>query len=270
MKRLMFAVSLFMLTSTTLFGENIIFKADSMNGKAGSKTDATTLKGNAFVQTDTMEISADSIELNGDNFRFILATGNVNGKIIESEMEFSCGKVRYDRTTKIARLEDSVHLIDVKNNVTADAQLIEYNQNTEIAVMQISVKLIQKDNTCTSAYSVYRKNDQMLEMSGNPKIVQGEDTFRAQEITLDLDSQEITLDGRVSGTVTDSKKEETKKPAEETAPSPDGSPDSPPPEAAVSNENEENPTESSDQISTVETSAKTEKDSSETKTEEAS
>ena len=47
-------------------------------------------------------------------------------------------------------------------------------------------------------------------MSGNPKIVQGKDTFRAQEITLNLESQEITLDGRVRGTVTDSQKSEKK------------------------------------------------------------
>ena len=206
----------FLTLSSLLFAENIIFRADSMSGKAGSKTDATVLKGSAFVQTETMEISADSIELNGENFRYIVASGSVNGKITESQMEFSCGKVRYDRTTKIARLEDSVHLVDTKNDVSADAQLIEYNQGTEIAVMQISVKLIQKDNTCTSAYAVYRKNDQMLEMSGNPKIVQGQDTFRAQEITLNLDSQEITLDGRVSGTVTDTKKSE-----KEAAPTPE-------------------------------------------------
>ncbi|MDE7391506.1 MAG: LPS export ABC transporter periplasmic protein LptC, partial [Treponemataceae bacterium] len=108
---------------------------------------------------------------------------------------------------KIANLESSVHLVDVQNEVTADAQVIEYNQTTEIAVMQINVTLRQKDNTCTAAYAVYRKNDKMLEMSGNPKIVQGEDTFRAQGITLDLDTQEITLDGRVSGTVTDTKKD---------------------------------------------------------------
>lgn len=232
MKQTLLTLALLAISSL-LFAENIVFKADSMSGKAGSKTDATVLKGSAFVQTETMEISADSIELNGENFRYIVATGSVSGKITESQMEFSCGKVRYDRTTKIARLEDSVHLVDTKNDVSADAQLIEYNQNTEIAVMQISVKLIQKNNTCTSAYAIYRKNDQMLEMSGNPKIVQGEDTFRAQEITLNLDSQEITLDGRVSGTVTDTKKSESK------SESPEGANEAPAPEGIKNGENED-------------------------------
>lgn len=208
MKNLFFTAVCFCAASL-LCAEKITFTADSLTGTAGSKTDTTRLQGNAFVKTETMEITADSIELSGENFRYIIAEGMVTGKNTESQMDFTCGKMHYDRQTKIANLEDSVHLVDIQNNVTADAQIIEYNQSTEIAVMQINITLKQKDNTCTSAYAVYRKNDKMLEMSGNPKIVQGEDTFRAQEITLDLDTQEITLDGRVSGTVTDTKKEKS-------------------------------------------------------------
>ena len=89
----------------------------------------------------------------------------------------------------------------------ADAQIIEYNQDTEVSLLQIGVKIVQKDNVCTSAHAIYRKKEQTLDMSGNPKIQQGEDTFRAQEISLNLETDEITLDGRVSGTVTDTKKE---------------------------------------------------------------
>ncbi|MCR5723619.1 MAG: organic solvent tolerance protein OstA [Treponema sp.] len=203
-----FAV-LFLFCASVLFSETITFTADSMTGVAGDKTNKTSLLGHAYVKTASMEISADEITLDGDDFRFITALGSVSGKNTKSNMDFTCGKMTYDRTTEIARIEDSVHLVDNENDVSIDAQLIEYNQKTEIAVMQISVTLKQKNNTCTSAYAVYRKLAQMLEMSGNPKIVQGEDSFRAQEIVLNLDTQEITLDGRVSGTVTDSKKEKS-------------------------------------------------------------
>lgn len=201
---------LIFFTLTCSFSEAIKFQADSMTGVSGSKNDETKLVGNAFVKTSSMEIKADSIILNGDDFKYITAEGNVEGKNTETKMDFNCGRLRYDRDTKLARLEDSVHMLDVENEVSIDAQIIEYNQDKEIATMQIGVTIKQKDNTCTSAYAIYRKGVQMLEMSGNPKIVQGEDTFRAQEIILNLDSQEITLSGRVSGTVTDSKKEEKK------------------------------------------------------------
>lgn len=196
---------IFALVPAMIFCEEITFTADFMSGTAGSKTDTTTLEGNATVQTSSMNISADAIELSGEDFRFITATGTVSGSITESQMDFTCGKLKYDRQTKVAQLEDAVHLVDVANEVTADAQIIEYNQNSETAVMQIEITLTQKDNICTSAFAIYKKSEQKLEMSGNPKIQQGTDSFRAQEITLNLETQEITLDGRVKGTVSDSK-----------------------------------------------------------------
>ena len=182
--------------------EKISFQADSMSGVSGQTNEQTVLSGNASVITETMEIAADTIELSGTDFRFITATGQVSGTNTESQLQFTCSSMRYDRTTKIAILQDSVHLVDVENDVTADAELIEYNQTTDIAVMQIQVTLVQKDNTCTAAYAVYQKEAQLLTMTGNPQIVQGTDTFRALEIQLNLDTQEIKLDGRVKGSVT--------------------------------------------------------------------
>lgn len=204
------------ITPALTSAEKISFSADSMSGTVGDKSDSTTLSGEAYVLTDTMEIAADVINMSGKDFRYIEATGSIKGKNTESEMEFTCGRMKYDRETKIAQLIDNVSLTDIKNEVTAKAQLIEYNQETDIAVMHIDIELKQKDNTCTGAYAVYRKKSQMLELSGNAQIQQGNDTFRAQEITLDLDSQEITLDGRVKGSIIDERKsketEETQNP----------------------------------------------------------
>lgn len=204
-------ISLFLFsvfTAGKAIAEKITFSANSMTGVVGDKSDSTTLNGEAYVLTDSMEIFADQIGLSGKNFRFIEAHGNIKGKNMESELEFTCDKLKYDRETKIAELSDNVDLKDIKNDVNAKAQIIEYNQNTETAVMQIEIQLTQKNNVCTGAYAIYRKNDQMLELSGNSQIKQGEDTFRAQQITLDLTSQEITLDGRVKGSIIDEKKVE--------------------------------------------------------------
>lgn len=193
---------IFIFSTAFCFSETITFSADSMSGKTGDDSDYTKMEGNAKVKTDSMEIEADLIELKGEDFRYIVATGNIKGKNTKSKLDFTCDKLTYDKETKNVTLENTVHLIDIENEVTADAQYIEYNQDTEIAIMQISVNLTQKKNICTAAYAIYKKKEQMLEMSGNPKVVQDEDTFRAQTITLNLDTQEITMDGRVKGSVT--------------------------------------------------------------------
>ena len=234
---------IFALVPAMIFCEEITFTADFMSGTAGSKTDTTTLEGNATVQTSSMNISADAIELSGEDFRFITATGTVSGSITESQMDFTCGKLKYDRQTKVAQLEDAVHLVDVANEVTADAQIIEYNQNSETAVMQIEITLTQKDNVCTSAFAIYKKSEQKLEMSGNPKIQQGTDSFRAQEITLNLETQEITLDGRVKGTVSDGKPAKTETDTESAESETASQAENPPSESEISSQTENSPSD---------------------------
>lgn len=214
---LFYILLIFSFTANT---EQITFSADSMTGTAGSKNSTTILKGNAKVKTESMEISAETIELSGKNFRQITASGKVVGKNTESKMDFTCERMKYDRQTKIAVLEQNVELSDTENGVNAKAELIEYDQKKETAIMQIQVNLTQKKNVCTSAYAIYSKNEQTLEMSGNPKIVQNGDTFRAQVILLDMETQEITLTGKVKGSVSTA---ESSKPEQKISAEPESS-----------------------------------------------
>ena len=180
-----------------------------MNGQAGNTNTTTSLSGNAYIKTETMEIQADDVELSGDNYRYIKATGHISGKNLKSNMEFTCDSLEYDRTTKLASLRGNVKLEDKENDVKADAQIIDYNQDTEIAVLQVQIKLTQKDNICSGSYAVYYKKAQLLEISGNAQVKQDDDLFRAQHITLDMNTQDITLGGNVKGTVTDTKQAES-------------------------------------------------------------
>ena len=187
------------------FAENIIFKADLMSGKSSGTKEYAKLTGNASIITSSMEIYADVIELSGENYRFIEATGNVSGTNVKNKIDFTCGQLLYDRETEIATLQNAVHLIDRENETIAYAEIMDYNQNRSTIVMQISVAMQQKDNICTGSHAIYKTKDRTLFLSGNPQITKGKDVFRAQEIELNLDTQDIILDGRVRGSVEDTK-----------------------------------------------------------------
>ena len=199
------SLSLALFAATPLFAEKIIFSANRMMGQAGNSNTTTTLSGNAYIKTESMEIQADDVELSGDNYRYIKASGNITGKNTKSNMDFTCDSLEYDRTTKVAILKGNVKLDDKENEVNAEAQVIEYNQDTEIAILQIQIKLTQKDNVCSGSYAIYYKESQLLELSGNAQVKQKEDVFRAQNITLDMNTQDITLGGNVKGKVTETK-----------------------------------------------------------------
>ena len=200
-----FFLSLFFTACLPLSAEKIIFSANRMSGQAGNSNTTTTLSGNAYIKTESMEIEADEVELSGDNYRYIKASGHISGKNTKSNMDFTCDALEYDRTTKIAMLKGNVKLDDKDNDVKAEAQIIEYNQDTEVAILQIQINLTQKDNVCNGSYAVYYKTTQLLELSGNAQVKQKEDIFRAQNITLDMNTQDITLDGNVKGKVTETK-----------------------------------------------------------------
>lgn len=205
-------IALVLLCTLPAAAEKIRFSADSMSGQAGNSNTTTSMTGNATVSTSSIEIKADGLELSGEDYRNINANGNVSGKNLETNMEFNCDELTYDRITKKIILKGNVKLVDTENDVTCGAQIIEYDQDKDIAIMQIQINLTQKDNVCSGAYAIYYKEQQLLEISGNAQVKQKDDTFRAQFITLDLDTQDITLGGNVKGTVTD-----TKEPKEEPA-----------------------------------------------------
>jgi len=220
MRKGLIITALFFSILISASAETITFSADSMTGQTGnSSSSATVLDGHAYVKTSSMEISAERIELSGDDYNIITAEGFVTGKNLNSKMEFQCESMEYTRDTKIASLKGNVKLKDPENDVSATAQIIDYNQDTEIAVLQIQVNLTQKNNICTGAYAVYQKTAQLLDISGNAEVKQDKDVFRAQQITLNLDTQNITLAGNVKGTVNDSgKKSDNKKEAENEQP----------------------------------------------------
>lgn len=183
--------------------EVIDFSAQKMSGSMKKDQDYTKLIGSAKIKTSSMEIQADVIELYGKDFRFIKAEGSVQGLQEEDGLTFSCQTMEYDREEKIAVFSGNVVLDDKENEVVAKAQRIEYREEEAIALMQVDVELTNEDSLSTCAFALYRKEEKLLEMTGNPQVEQGENTFRAQEIILNLDTDEITMDGRVQGTVTE-------------------------------------------------------------------
>ena len=182
------------------FAEQISFSAKKMFGSASANQERTILEGNATIQTENLKINATQIELSGENYRYVDASGEVFGTS-DDGFNFTCGKMHYDRKTGIVSLENSVKLTDDANDVNGKAQLVEYDLNNEVAILQIDVNLQNKNSVCTGAVAIYRKKQKVIELSGSPKIVRGSDVFKAQKILLDVTTEEITLDGKVQGSV---------------------------------------------------------------------
>ena len=211
-QRLCVLISCFLIASLLSAAPvKITFSADKLQGSGGKGQTSTSLTGNAKVSVDSLNIYGERIELYGKDYRYIKASGSVTGEDAEKGFTFSAASLSYDRETEVAEFMGQAKVEDTKNKVETAAERIEYNQKNEIILLQMAVKLKSKDIACDSLFAVYNRNTSMLELTGKPTVKKGKDEFKAARISVNLDTEDIKLEGKVSGSVTEEKKEETNK-----------------------------------------------------------
>ncbi|MDR1587985.1 MAG: LptA/OstA family protein [Treponema sp.] len=199
--RKIFCVFTALLCVNAAGADTFTFKADKMSGSKALGREITILAGNAEVRSDNLVLRAERIEIQGDDNQFIDCIGGVWGIEEEKDILFQTDRLRYDRTLKIARLEGNSTLEDKKNEIVARGRFIEYDDEAEVTVFQISVRLFKDDMVCRSEYAVYRRNEKLLDLSGFPVVFKKDDEFRADRIRVDLDTDDVTMEGSVSGTI---------------------------------------------------------------------
>jgi lipopolysaccharide export system protein LptA len=196
----LFAV--FLVTAALpLRSDTFTFKADRMSGGKATGREITVLFGNAEVLSDKLLLQADRIEIQGSDNRFIDCSGNVQGLEQEKNIFFKTDRLRYDRTLKIARLEGNSSLEDRENEIVARGRFIEYDDQQEIAILQISVRLFKDNLVCRSEYAIYRRIEKTLALTGFPVVYKKEDEFRADRIRVDLNTDDVAMEGDVKGSI---------------------------------------------------------------------
>jgi len=201
MKKLVFGFISFFLLITPLLADTFSFKADRMSGGKGTGREVIVLNGNAEVRSDKLLLRADRIEIQGEDNRFIDCSGNVHGHEEEKNIFFITDRLRYDRTLKIARLEGNSTMEDRKNEIVARGRFIEYDDEQEIAIMQVSVRLFKDNMVCRSEYAIYRRIEKLLTLSGFPVVYKKDDEYRAEKIRVDLDTDDVVMEGDVRGSL---------------------------------------------------------------------
>ena len=199
--KILILLMLFEAVVMPLWAETFSFKANKMIGSRASGQETLTLSGGAEVRSDSILLKADQIEIRGKNNEFIDCVGNVWGMEEDKNIIFQTDRLRYDRTLKIARLEGNSTLEDRKNEVVVKGRFIEYNDSNETAVFQVAVRLFKESIVCRSEYAVYRMDEQVLDLAGFPVVYKKDDEFRADRIRVDLDTEDVSMEGTVYGSI---------------------------------------------------------------------
>jgi len=186
------------------------FRGDRLTSSFAEGQERTTLTGHAWIVSGNLEIQAESIELWGKAFRFASCTGNVAVRDTKKNLILKADTMEYDRTLKTSRFRGMGQMEDADHGVTVRAGLFDYDETTEKLVIQSGIRIFKGDLVCRSEYAVYNRGTDTLELTGLPTVNKKQDVYRAGSIRVDLKSEDVVLEGRVSGTIAPEKKKDAK------------------------------------------------------------
>lgn len=189
------------------------FRGDRLSSTFTAGQERTNLKGHARIVSGNLEIEADEIELWGKGFRFASCRGSVVVKDTKKNLLLKADRMEYDRTLKTSRFTGLCQIDDADHGVTVRAGLFDYDETTEKVIIQTGVRIFKGDLVCRSEFAIYDRASDSLELSGLPTVNKKKDLYQAGTIRVNLKTEDVLLEGRVSGTITpDTKNDEESKP----------------------------------------------------------
>jgi lipopolysaccharide export system protein LptA len=194
------------------------YSGDSVRATFAKGSERAVLTGHATVHSNDVLIAADEIELLGENFTVALATGSVHVADAKRGIDLTSSDLWYDRTAKIARIRGNAEMADLKNEIVVKGGFLEDRDTEGLTIVQIGVRIFRKDLVCRSEFAKYWRDKKILELTGMPWVSRKGDEYRAMKITINLDTEEIVLEGSVQGTAA----VEEKKPGKDNGAPADG------------------------------------------------
>ena len=208
---------LFLIIISSVFSENkdFSFSSDSTSISLAEGSELTRLLGNAEISSEDTNISADSIELFGEDFRYARCSGNVLVVDTNQGIKITTENLFYDREKELMTISGYAEMIDQKNEIVVKGSYFENRGKENITIIQIGVRILKASGndsmTCRSEYAKYNRDKEILDLSGMPLVIWKDDEYRASRISINLETDDITLTGEVSGTIRSDDSDETNK-----------------------------------------------------------
>ena len=195
------ALAALLLLPLPLRADTFSYSGDAMSTSLAAGSEHAVLRGNARVETEDMRITAAEIELFGKDFIYALCRGSVHVVDAGRGIELTANELFYNRRDKVARVTGSAVMSDLKNEMVVKGSFMEDRDSEGLTIVQIGVRILKKDLVCRAEFAKYWRDRKLLELSGMPLVTRRGDTYQAARIVVDLDTEEMTFEGEVKGSL---------------------------------------------------------------------
>ncbi len=189
-----------------LFGaETITFSGGATKLVMKEGREMVTLTGGAEIESGTMVLTADTITISGEEYRYVTCSGRVHLTDTERGILLSTESLSYDRVDEHVLITGYVEIDDTANQVQASAFRLAYDVQPGLMELQVSVLLLRHTDSgvmiCSSDTITYDRTKETLRMLGNARVKWDGDTYEAQRVEVDLKSEEIAMKGAIKGVI---------------------------------------------------------------------
>jgi lipopolysaccharide export system protein LptA len=177
--------------------ETLTFSADRTESVFAEGRERILLRGNARVESDSFEIVASEIEIYGEDQRYVRSDGSVEVYDRDNDLYLTSDELFLDRTDNYLRAAGSAYMEDRENDLVVKGGLIQNWDELDLTEISVNVRILGEDYTARSQFARYRRETEMLELSGTPEVFWKGDEYRATRISIDLANDEIEFVGDV-------------------------------------------------------------------------
>lgn len=187
----------------------ITFSARSVQGVLAKGKENTILTGSVKITTGSLVITADRVELSGENYNNVLCSGNVVASDSEKGFSLTAEKLSYQRDTEIGVAQGKVAVNDTKNNTIINAEWVRFDQKQSIFEAAVSVLVLKEDMSIRAEYAHYNRNTEEIKLHGGAVAITETGELKGDAITASSDWSNLQISGEVSGTITSKEKTAT-------------------------------------------------------------
>lgn len=192
--------------------ETFSFSGDSTSISLAEGRQRTILSGNARISSDALDIKAERIELYGEDFRYARCSGDVSVEESDQKISLTSDSLFLDREQNKLRSRSYTEMVDLDNEIVVKCGYMEHFDKENYSIFQIGVRILKASEdgrmVCRSDYARYDRNSDTLELSGSPVVYWKDDKYSAVRITINLETDEIEMEGNVEGEFTSRTEEE--------------------------------------------------------------
>ena len=185
--------------------ENISFAGGTSSIVLREGREEVILSDGADVAVGSMQIHADEIRLYGDNWRYVDCSGNTTVTDEERGINIRTSSIWYDRIDERILISSWFEVDDTVNEVSATGASLEYRLSDERLQLDKSVSLLKATDSgimrCQAESVIFSRDENTLTLRGNASVNWGGDRYGAEVISVDLDTDSISLEGRITGNI---------------------------------------------------------------------